>query len=596
MSEPGRRRRDSDPSTTPTTPLEEDVAEELVALVSSYVGPAESDAVRPPPLDAYRDTERYRHWLDERRRRGLDGPPEHLAPTGIGVVVYGAGTDDGGRERTLGSLRRQSLAPLSVRVLGDAGAPGVDEHHADATDHGPEWVVLVRSGGELAPHALAHVAAAAAGVGVDVVYSDEDHRDDDGGRSRPVFKPDWSPELLDSCPYLGHLLAVRATLLDAVGGLCADAAPLPEDVDAYDVMLRATERARRIEHVPLVLYHRSGPDSGWFIGEPTSPQAGAGAIGRALKRRGEEGRVEDGPLPGTFHVRRTLATVPSVSVIVPFRDQPALLRACVDSLSTAPGHERVELVLVDNDSAEPETAALLDRLADRPGVRILSRPGPFNWSAINNEAVAAAAGDVLLFVNNDIEARRPGWMAVMLEHALRPEVGAVGARLVYPDGSTQHVGTVLGLGVVAAHVMPGVPRGDPGYLALGSLTRDVSSVTAACLMCRRDVFERVGGYDERLRVACNDTDFCLKLADAGYRVVFAAQAELVHHESKTRGMTGYYDDYTVFLERWHTRLRAGDPYFSPNLSRLDYDCVVRPLDEDATWETKLAEWMRSSSN
>jgi GT2 family glycosyltransferase len=575
---------------------DEETVEELAALVTLHERNDRSVTVGPPPLDAYRDTERYRRWVEERRRRGLDGGPEHSGTTHIGVVVYGAGTDAAGLDRTLRSVADQSLSPPWVHVLGAGETGRSDDSGGDVEGHTPPWMVLVRSGGELAPHALAHVAGAIeTGDDVDVVYSDEDHLDDDGGRSRPVFKPDWSPELLDCCPYLGHLLAVRSALLEPVGALGESAAPAP-DLDAYDVMLRAAEGARRIVHVPHVLYHRSGPDTGWFIGEPSTPRAGATALEHALERRGERARVEDGPLPGTFHVRRELSAAPVVSVIVPFRDQPGLLRACVDSLRAASGHERVELVLVDNESAEPETAALLDRLAQRPGVRVLSHPGAFNWSAINNRAVTDATGDVLLFVNNDIEARRPGWMAVMLEHAVRAEVGAVGARLVYPDGSTQHVGTVLGLGVVAAHVMAGVPRGDPGYLALGWLTRDVSSVTGACLMCRREVFERVGGFDERLRVACSDTDFCLKLADAGLRVVLAAQAELVHHESKTRGMTGYYDDYIVFLERWHERLRAGDPYFSPNLSRLDYGCVVRPLDEDATWETKLAEWMRSSSN
>jgi GT2 family glycosyltransferase len=276
-----------------------------------------------------------------------------------------------------------------------------------------------------------------------------------------------------------------------------------------------------------------------------------------------------------------------VSVIIPFRDEPSLLALCASSIRQDPGYERMELLLVDNGSELPETKALLERLGNEADVRIIDAPGPFNWAAINNAAAREAAGDVLLFLNNDIEARRGGWLHAMLGHALRPDVGAVGARLLYPDGTIQHAGVVLGLGGIAGHVLRGLPGERPGYNSMAIVTRESSVLTGACLMVRKEVFFEVDGFDEELAVAFNDVDFSLKLREHGYRLVYAPLAELVHYESKSRGHTDDKFESERILSRWGDALRAGDPYLNVHLSHWRYWCPLSTPQEDFRWQTYL---------
>jgi len=382
---------------------------------------------------------------------------------------------------------------------------------------------------------------------------------------------------------LGHLLAVRRSLLGEVGGLRSEM----DGSQDFDLMLRATERARSVVHVSEVLYHWrmvEGSAAGDPLAKPWAHDASKRALADALDRRGEAAWIEPGPFPGAYHTRRRILRDLSVSVIIPFRDSAPLLRACVDSLDSGTGHDRFEIVLVDNDSSDPETLALVDMLVRRANVRCIRQPGPFNWSVINNAAAATCSSDALLFLNDDIVAGRDGWMAAMLEHAQRPEVGAVGARLLFPDRSVQHAGVVVGLGALAGHLFREMPPGELGYMAWASLTREWSAVTGACMMCRASVFRELGGFDEVYAVGFNDVDFCLRLHESGYRVLYTPNAELVHHESKTRGMYGYGADHDTFLRRWADVLRAGDPLFSRNLSRLSLRCVLRPAGEDPRWE------------
>ena len=583
------------------------------------------------PLDAWQDTGAYRRWLAERQQLGLDelglddlDPRDPVpGPSGqapVAVLVWIGATDANLLRESVESIVRQTHDGWQLYLVGaipqdrlvhDAVMHATSHPrvtHVDAlpadrpAEHGCTWVIVLEPGDLLAPCALARLATVAATTpDADVVYADEDSVDVAGQRSHPVFKPQWAPDLLLSCPYLGRMVFVRHVLWASATGPTWTGAHEHRDnagaaVDAwYELLLAVTERARRIVHLPFVLYHRRlAPTRGWYTGLPESQEAGRHALERALRRRDDDAYVEDGLVPGTYRVRRPVRGEPLVSIIIPFRDQAALLRACVDSLESRPGYGHFELVLVDNDSAEPETQALLDRLVRRPGYRLVRCPGAFNWSAINNAAVAACDGDLLLFLNNDIEARQPDWLSAMVEHAQRPGIGAVGARLLYPNATVQHVGTILGLGVIAAHLMPQLPAGQPGYLGFANVTREYSAVTAAAMMCRRDVFEDVGGFDEQLAIGFNDVDFCMRLTAAGYRILFTPYAELVHHESLTRGFTGFYNDYQLYLRRWQSRLRPGDPFFSPNLSRLDSHCVVRPPDEDGTWNAALSRLMSSS--
>lgn len=427
------------------------------------------------------------------------------------------------------------------------------------------------------------------GEGADLSYGDEDEIDVAGLAHKPRLKPAWSPDWLLSTPYLGRPWVARRALIEDVGGIGAEMGEAWE----YDLMLRLTERARGVVHVPQVLYHRRpGPDTppapdaldATTPGPSGVPAPVATALIRALERRNEAGTVEPAACPGGWHVRHTHTATPRVSVIIPFRDGANLLRACVESIAATSGPIDIELLLVDNDSEEPETLGLLDRLTQRRDVRLIAHPGPFNWAAINNAAAHQATGDLLLFVNNDVEARRPGWLAPLVEHALRPEVGAVGGRLLYPSGEVQHVGIVIGMGGAAGHVLRGLPADRAGYLGLAALTRDCSAVTGACLMSRQNVFLDLGGFDERFSLDLNDVDYCLRLQAAGFRVIFTPLAELVHHESPSRGSSGSVADIVPFLERWSEELECGDPFLNPHLTRTDGSCALRNRGEKARWD------------
>jgi GT2 family glycosyltransferase len=244
----------------------------------------------------------------------------------------------------------------------------------------------------------------------------------------------------------------------------------------------------------------------------------------------------------------------------------------------------LDLVLVDNGSVEPETLSLLERLDRRPEIRVIADDRPFNWAALSNHGAADSEADLLLFLNNDIEACQPGWLEHLSAQALRPSVGAVGARLVYPTGQIQHIGMVIGLGGAAGHVLAGLDAGDPGYLGMATLSRECSAVTGACLATRRAVFAELGGFDESLGVDLNDVDYCLRARDAGYDVLVEPRAELVHHESPSRGTSGNAPDIRRFLERWELPLRSGDPFLNRNLTRLDSSCSIRKPDEEGWWE------------
>jgi GT2 family glycosyltransferase len=362
------------------------------------------------------------------------------------------------------------------------------------------------------------------------------------------------------------------------------------------VMLRSTELARKVVHIPKVLYHWrvvAGSAAGDTDAKPWAHRASRRAVEDALIRRGVRGTVENGPFQGAYHVRREIEGTPTVSIIIPFRDQAALTVSCLQSLGDAPGYEIGEIVLVDNGSSEPETRELRRRLELRPSTRVIDYPGAFNWAAINNAAAATCHSDMLLFLNNDIEATSPGWLRALVEQGQRPEVGAVGARLMYPDGKLQHAGVVLGLGGIASHLFIGMPKGNRGYFAWDKVVRGYSAVTAACMLVRRTVFEELGGFDETFAVGFNDVDFCIRLGRAGYRVLYTPHAQLTHYESVSRGLSGFYDDYQEFLNRWTEVLREGDPYYNPNLSRLEHWCSLRPPDEDEKWLEMVGGLMQS---
>ena len=448
---------------------------------------------------------------------------------------------------------------------------------------GGEFVAFLDHDDTLAPFALFEVVKAVhAEPEADVLYSDEDVIDARGGRrTDPQFKPDWSPDALTSRNYICHLAVYRRELVGRVGGV----RPGFDGSQDYDLVLRATEQARKVVHVPQVLYHwrqHGGSSAGDVRAKLYAVEAGRKALQEHLNRRGVAGAVANGPVPGVYRTTYAVAGRPLTSIIIPNRDQAAILARCIDSLARTV-YDRYEILLVENNSRDPATFAYYRKLGGRPNLRLLTWDRPFNYSAVNNFAAARAQGDVLLFLNNDVEVINADWLERLLEHALRPEVGAVGAKLYYPDDTVQHAGVVLGVGAVAGHVHLGAARGAPGYCCRLLSVQNYSAVTGACLMTRRSVFEELRGFDEDFPLAFNDTDLCMRVRRAGYRIVWTPWAELYHHESATRGhedtpekKARFHAEMSRFLLKWGDVVGRGDPFYSPNLSTQDGNFSVRP--------------------
>jgi GT2 family glycosyltransferase len=451
---------------------------------------------------------------------------------------------------------------IRVERFAQPGGRAVALARGIATASG-DLVVFLDPGDQLAPEALYEIALELETTPeADVFYADEDEADADGRRSDPVFKPEWSPDLLLSMPYLGKMVAFRRSLLDAVGGT------VPADgAEEWDLALRATERARRIVHLPKVLYHACDHRD---VARVATAEAGRRVVMDALARRGVEGRVEPTERP-VQRVRYTIGGAPLVSLIIPTRDKAAVLRACVESIEARTTWPRRELLIVDNGSTKSDAQRYLTELARRH--RVLRDRRSFNWSALNNAAAREASGEYLLFMNNDMEVLAPDWIEALLEQAQRSEVGVVGAKLLYPDRTVQHAGVVLGIGV-ADHCFKRLPDEAPSYCWLAHAVRDVSAVTGACMMVRRETFVRLGGFDERLRVAFNDIDFCLRARAQGFLVVYTPFATLIHHESVSRRALHPPEDEALMWARWRATL-LDDPYYSPHLTRERTDYSVR---------------------
>lgn len=396
---------------------------------------------------------------------------------------------------------------------------------------------------------------------------------------------------------VNHLTVIRRALLEDLGGVREGF----DGAQDHDLVLRAAERATpaRIRHIPWVLYHwRWQGKQGSFSRARADECAAAAAraVQEHLTRTGQAATVE--VTPGAqrwLRVRRTVPTPkPRVSVIVPTRDRADLVAQCADGVLGRTAYDPLELLIVDNGSEEPATHALFDRLRQDPRVRVLDAPGPFNFSALNNLAAAEARGEVLVLLNNDISMTGPDWLDEMIAQAVRPNVGAVGAKLYYPDRTLQHAGVVLGVGdvrrPVAGHLYAGAGDGT-GYQGHLALARNVSAVTAACLAIRTAVYDSVGGMDAaHLPVAFNDVDLCLKVRAAGYDIVWTPHAELFHHESASRGsdlapekVARFEREIGVMGDRWGPVLDA-DPFYGPVFDkRYTNYRLGAPPDRTAPW-------------
>lgn len=437
-----------------------------------------------------------------------------------------------------------------------------------------QWVALLDQDDVLAEHALFWGAESMlSNPAAQLIYSDEDKLDSRGQRYEPYFKSDWNLELIYSQNFFSHLGFYSRALLNEVGGFRVGF----EGAQDHDLVLRCIERigAPAIQHIPRVLYHwRAHQEStaSKAAAKPYAATAGERALNEHFLRTKREWHAQW--IGCGYRVHRELPqNPPLVSLIIPTRNGLELLRQCVDSIIGKTLYPRYEILIVDNGSDDPQILDYFASLSDDARIRVIRDESPFNFSALNNRAVEQAAGELVGLVNNDIEVRTPEWLGEMVALALQPDVGAVGARLLYPDGRLQHAGIVLGVGGVAAHVNKYATPPYHGYFGRTALTGAWSAVTAACLVVRKSVYTAVGGLNEKdLAVAFNDVDFCLRVQAAGYRNVYTPHAELYHHESATRGYedsaekrTRFRAEIAYMRERWGAVL-DGDPAYNPNLT------------------------------
>ncbi len=395
----------------------------------------------------------------------------------------------------------------------------------------------------------------------DLIYSDEDKLTEQGFDS-PIFKPDWSPDYFLSCNYVCHFTLIRRELIRQVGGFRSKF----DGAQDYDLFLRVIEQTNRIDHIPRVLYHwrrtlTSTADN--VQCKPGMLQAGRLALEGHLERKQQAGHVTVDWRTYLYWVKRELTEAKKISIIIPVRDRVDLLAHCIDSLTRKTIYAPYEIIVVDNDSQSEDARAYFSHFKHR----LLHYSGPFNLSALNNFAVKQTDSPWLLFLSYHTEVLDADWMTTMAEHVQRPEVGAVGPRLLYPDDTVQHAGIVVGVGGIAEYAFRGSPAEVPGVCRQLQATRNYSAVTGACLLTRRDVFEEVGGFDEEcLPVHFNDVDLCLKMRRAGYSIVYTPFARLYHHESRVRSQPVEPLEANPMRERW-TQVLERDPYYNPNLSR-----------------------------
>ena len=443
-----------------------------------------------------------------------------------------------------------------------------------------EYIAFADHDDLLALNALYEVVKALnADKDIEFVYSDEDKTNFENKKYfEPHFKPDFSIDLLRSVNYICHLVVVKKSLADEVGYLRDEF----NGAQDYDFVLRACEKAKKIYHVPKVLYHwRSHEKS--TAGNPESKlyafEAGKRAIEAHYERVGIDASVELTPNLGLYRSRFALKSNPLVSIIIPNKDHIEDLDKCLQSIFMKSTYKNYEIIIVENNSEWPETFEYYKKLESNDKCKVVYWNKEFNYSAINNFGAKAANGEYLLLLNNDTEIITPEWLEEMLGYCQREDVGAVGARLYYPDDTIQHAGVVLGFGGIAGHVAVGQDRRELGYMARALTPQDVSIVTAACMLVDKKVFDEVDGLDERLKVAFNDVDFCMKVREKGYLVVYNPYAELYHYESKSRGLEDtpekvarFAGEIDIFKSKWEAELKAGDPFYNPNLSltRVDY--------------------------
>lgn len=439
-----------------------------------------------------------------------------------------------------------------------------------------EYVALLDHDDDLSPQALYKIVEVLnKNKKTDFIYSDEDKIELNGRHVDPFFKPDWSPDMLMSLNYICHLSVIKKKLVDKIGGFRTGY----EGSQDYDLILRITENTKNIYHIPEILYSwRKIPNStaSLYSVKSYANQSSIDALQDSLKRRNIKGYVKNGLVEGTFRTKYKIIGKPLVSIIIPTKDKIKYLKRCVNSILKKTTYDNYEILIVDTGSIEKETKKYYGSLKKYTKIKYVNWEGIFNYSSVNNFAVSKAKGKYVLLLNNDTEVITPDWIESMLEHSQRSEIGAVGAKLLYPNNTIQHAGVIIGIGGVANHASLNLP--DSSYQTFPvsnskDMIRNFSAVTAACLLVSKAKYLSVGKLDEKYRIAFNDIDFCLKLVEKGYLNIFTPFAKLYHHESVSvgkpqngnRNIEEFHKEVHMMENKWKKYIE-NDPYYNPNLT------------------------------
>lgn len=501
------------------------------------------------------------------------------------LCIANASPEDASMEYVLKEYAKKDSRILWKKLEENKGiAENTNEAFAMATG---EFAGLLDHDDLLAPNALYEVAKALeTEPDIDVLYTDEDkvRGDEVLEHFQPHLKPDFNIDLLRSNNYICHFFVVRKSLLEKTGGFRREY----DGAQDYDFIFRCTQAAGKIHHIPEILYHwrthqsstADNPESKLYAFE-----AGKRAIEENLRQNGLIGEVSHTKDYGFYRVKYPVQGEPLVSIIIPNKDAKEDLEKCIQSILEKSSYTNYEILIVENNSTGEEIFSYYKELSENSRIRLLRWKREFNYSAINNYGAKKAKGDYLLFLNNDTEVISPDWIEEMLGFCQRPDTGIVGARLYFGNNTVQHAGTVIGIGGIAGHMFTDMPRERSGYMHKAAIIQDLSAVTAACMMVKRQVFDEVQGFEEQLSVAFNDVDFCLRVREKQYLVVYDPYVELYHYESKSRGAEDSKEKVRRFQSeiefmrcRWETLLKKGDPYYNRNLSLVKWNYSLKPKD------------------
>jgi GT2 family glycosyltransferase len=552
----------------------------------------------PIVIDQDHDTAKYQLWIRTRETNSEEckqGPPLVSSPQFSFILLAGK-TPDQHTQQAIESINNQLYENWELHVVSQS-----EEHLQKTLSNKPhnkffEWNARGQDCGEVIRQAISKASgeficflnngdvlsrAALCSIAeclqedrtADVFYADEDFVDITGERCRPVFKPDWSPDLLLSLNYTGRFITVRSAILRKLGSLRIGSIGSL----SYDLMLQLSETTDRIRHIPRVLYHcHVNADNESDSAKDKALASEKAALADFLKRKNVAASVEPGLAPGTWRVRYVIRENPRVTIIIPCGPAVHFLRNCLRSIFEKTDYTNVDILLMDNSKGNDVHQLAKTVAGDVHNIAYVDYRGrPFNFSAINNYAVAQTTNPLVLFLNDDIEITTAGWLTALVEHGQRGEVGVVGGKLVYPDGLIQHAGIIMGIGGYAGHAFKRLPAETRAHFGFAQVVRNCSAVTGACMLTKRDLFVRLGGFNEtELAVAFQDPDYCLRVRELGYLVVYTPYCTAIHHESASRGPELNRREVRYLQSKWASVI-AHDPYYNPNLTRIAENFGIR---------------------